>query len=143
MSEESKETKEEVPTSDTTSDVGSSEKTEVESTEVKNTLESLTNEIIELRKRYDNEIKSLNDRNSSLTNQLKEQDALIGNYKEKLFNSSTPIEELENIEKINLEREYTGAFTSVYNRLKHRLTEGNNNKQLFVNRCMEALNGGL
>lgn len=111
-----------------------------------NTLESLTEEINKLRddfnekiQKKEKELLELNEKNLELVEQIKKQDALIGDYKEKIFATPATEKELKSIENQSMQREYEAAFTNVYNKLKHRIT-GNSGKETFINKCMELNN---
>lgn len=114
-----------------------------------NTLESLTEEINKLRddfnekiQKKEKELLELNEKNLELIEQIKKQDALIGDYKEKIFATPATEEELKSIENQAMEQEYSNAFTNVYNKIQHRMT-GNNNKELFLKKCLEIYNASI
>lgn len=104
-----------------------------------NTLESITQEIVELKKSFNDSLKQKDDEITNLKNQLKEQDNLIGNYKEKLFSSNTEPEQMTDPAEEIVSKAYEGAYTALYNSLKHRLNRSVN-KAKFLKKCEEAHN---
>lgn len=113
------------------------------------TLESLANDIAEMKRNYtnelqekDNEIAALKENNTKLEKTLNEQNTLIGNFRETVFNNAkiTP----ENAAKPNeahLRQCYEDAYKTAYQWSKHRLIGKNNDENLFISKCMEAYDG--
>ena len=115
------------------------------------TLESLANEMAAIKNDFnnklqekENEIIALKENKNKLEKALNEQNALIGNFKETIFNNAKIApENVVTPDEIHLKKCYENAFKTAYQWSKHRLIGKNNDENLFVNRCMEEVNNGL
>lgn len=115
------------------------------------TLESLASEMAAIKNDFnnklqekENEIIALKENKNKLEKALNEQNALIGNFKETIFNNAKIAP--ENVvapDEIHLKKCYENAFKTAYQWSKHRLIGKNNDENLFVTKCMEANNGNL
>lgn len=113
------------------------------------TLESLANEMAAIKNDFneriqekEREISILENEKNKLKEMLNEQNALIGNFKETVFNNAKISPEIAvKPDEAHLKQCYEDAFKTAYQWSKHRLIGKNNDEYLFVTRCMEANNG--
>lgn len=114
------------------------------------TLESLTNEINQLKENFSQELtkakeelKKEQEKSSELSKQLKEQNDLIGDYKDKLFHSRVPEENTVNPNMVDVDAINRSIFAHVFDQMKHRMTGENKNKKAYIDKCMEIYNGSI
>ena len=112
------------------------------------TLESLTKEINALKENFNRELTEARDQlkkeqenSAKLASQLKEQNALIGNYKDKLFHSRVSEDKVIDQNKVDLDKINRSIFAHAYDQLKHRMTGNNKNKNAYIDKCLEIYNG--
>ena len=115
------------------------------------TLESLANEMAAIKNDFnerirekEQEISILENEKNKLKEMLNEQNALIGNFKETVFNSAKITPEMAvKPDEAHLKQCYEDAFKTAYQWSKHRLIGNNNDEKLFVNRCMRLYNDNV